>query len=122
MYNFLLTWIPFYELCIGRKLQPDDYIFPYIASNGVIHPDREMTLQMCQNLITEFTEGAGLEKTYTTHSFRRGGAQYRFMFAPLGKRWSLSIVRWWGGWATGEHVSAAFVTANSGLLNSRWTP
>jgi hypothetical protein len=26
------------------------------------------------------------------------------MFAPLGKRWSLSIVRWWGGWATGEHV------------------
>jgi hypothetical protein len=85
---------------IGGKLQPDDYIFPYIASNGVIHPDREMTLQMCQNLITEFTEGAGLEKTYTTHSFRRGGAQYRFMFAPLGKRWSLSIVRWWGGWAT----------------------
>ncbi|KAJ7934594.1 hypothetical protein B0H13DRAFT_2227265 [Mycena leptocephala] len=104
MYNFLLIWIPFYELCIGRKLQPDDYIFPYIASNGVIHPDREMTLQMCQNLITEFTQGAGLEKTYTTHSFRRGGAQYRFMFAPLGKRWSLSIVRWWGGWATGEHV------------------
>ncbi|KAJ7858328.1 hypothetical protein B0H13DRAFT_2571611, partial [Mycena leptocephala] len=104
MYNFLLTWIPFYELCIGRKLQPDDYIFLYIASNGVIHPDREMTLQMCQNLITEFTEGAGLEKTYTTHSFRRGGAQYRFMFAPLGKRGSLSIVRWWGGWATGKHV------------------
>ncbi|KAJ7042105.1 hypothetical protein C8F04DRAFT_1031060 [Mycena alexandri] len=104
MHNFLLTWIPFYELCIGRKLQPDDYIFPYIASNGVIHPDREMTLQMCQNLITEFTEGAGLKKTYTTHSFRRGGAQYRFMFAPLGKRWSLNIVRWWGGWATGEHV------------------
>ncbi|KAJ7753850.1 hypothetical protein B0H16DRAFT_1544129 [Mycena metata] len=98
MYNFLLTWIPFYELCIGRKLLPEDYIFPYIASNGVIHPDREMTLQMCQNLITEFTEGAGLQKTYTTHSFRRGWCSILF------HRWSLSIVRWWGGWATGEHV------------------
>ncbi|KAK7057802.1 hypothetical protein R3P38DRAFT_3546631 [Favolaschia claudopus] len=92
MYQYLLVWLPFYELCLGRKLQPDDYIFPYIATNGTIHPKREMTLQMCQDLITEFTVGAGLKKTYTTHSFRRGGAQYRFMFAPLGKRWSLNIV------------------------------
>ncbi|KAK7015976.1 hypothetical protein R3P38DRAFT_2542938 [Favolaschia claudopus] len=104
MYQYLLTWLPFYELCLGRKLEPDDYIFPYISSNGTIHAKREMTLQMCQDLITEFTVGAGLQKTYTTHSFRRGGAQYRFMFAPPGKRWSLNIVRWWGGWAIGEHV------------------
>jgi hypothetical protein len=104
MYKHLLTWLPFYELCLGRKLEPDDYIFPYIASNGTIHPKREMTLQLCQDLITEFTKNSGLHKSYTTHCFRRGGAQYRFMFAPLGKRWSLSIVRWWGGWATGEHV------------------
>lgn len=35
---------------------------------------------------------------------RRGGSQYRFMYAPIGKRWSLSIIRWWGGWAAGEQV------------------
>ncbi|KAJ7489493.1 hypothetical protein FB451DRAFT_1167161 [Mycena latifolia] len=64
-----------------------------------------MTLQMCQDLITEFTDSAGLKKSYTTHSFRRGGAQYCSMFAPLGKRWSLSIIRWWCGWASGEHVN-----------------
>lgn len=93
MYKHLLTWLPFYELCLGRKLEPDDYIFPYIASNGTIHPKREMTLQLCQDLITEFTKNSGLHKSYTTRCFRRGGAQYRFMFAPLGKRWSLSIVR-----------------------------
>ncbi|KAK6992360.1 hypothetical protein R3P38DRAFT_3373026 [Favolaschia claudopus] len=104
MYQHLLTWLPFYELCLGRKLESDDYSFPYIASNGTIHSKREMTVQVSQDLITEFTVGAGLKKTYTTHSFRRGGVQDRFMFAPLGKRWSLSIVRWWGGWAIGEHV------------------
>ncbi|KAJ7508230.1 hypothetical protein B0H11DRAFT_2169261 [Mycena galericulata] len=82
MHKYLLLWIPFYELCLGRKLEDDDFIFPYIAANGTIHPKREMTLQI----------------------FRRGGAQYRFWFAPLGKRWSLNIVRWWGGWASGEHV------------------
>lgn len=27
------------------------------------------------------------------------------MFAPLGKRWPLTIIWWWGGWAVGEHVS-----------------
>jgi hypothetical protein len=27
------------------------------------------------------------------------------MFAQVGKRWSLSTVCWWGGWAEGEHVS-----------------
>ncbi|KAK6987789.1 hypothetical protein R3P38DRAFT_2366098, partial [Favolaschia claudopus] len=26
------------------------------------------------------------------------------MFAPMGQRWSLSIIRWWGGWAVGEQV------------------
>ncbi|KAF8815376.1 hypothetical protein BYT27DRAFT_7225429 [Phlegmacium glaucopus] len=34
----------------------------------------------------------------------QGGAQYRFMFAPIGMWWSLSQIRWWGGWAIGEHV------------------
>jgi hypothetical protein len=26
------------------------------------------------------------------------------MKAPIGQRWSLTIVRWWGGWAEGEQV------------------
>ncbi|KAG1837085.1 hypothetical protein F4604DRAFT_1692457 [Suillus subluteus] len=35
---------------------------------------------------------AGLTARYTSHYFRRGGARYRFMFAPLGERWSLSTI------------------------------
>ena len=26
------------------------------------------------------------------------------MHTPVGKRWSLATIRWWGGWAEGEHV------------------
>lgn len=37
---------------------------------------------------------------YTTHCFRRGGAQHRFFYAK--KRWNLTAVRAWGGWAHGE--------------------
>ncbi|ETL44537.1 hypothetical protein L916_05175 [Phytophthora nicotianae] len=29
-------------------------------------------------------------------------AQYRFMFAPEKRRWSLKLVKWWAGWAPSE--------------------
>ncbi|KAF9121540.1 hypothetical protein BG015_005793, partial [Linnemannia schmuckeri] len=37
---------------------------------------------------------------FTMHCFRRGGAQFRFMFAK--EKWSLKAVKWWGGWSEGE--------------------
>lgn len=82
----LPCWIRYLEQLVGHPLQPDDYIFPYFAANGIPHLDREMTHDMVQNC------------------FRRGGAQYRFMDAPIGQRWSICKIRWWGGWAAGEHV------------------
>ncbi|OWZ12938.1 LOW QUALITY PROTEIN: hypothetical protein PHMEG_00013824 [Phytophthora megakarya] len=44
----------------------------------------------------------GDEIWFTSHCFRRGGAQYRFMFAPEERRWSLKLVKWWAGWAPSE--------------------
>jgi integrase len=105
MYTHLPKWISFLEYRLGHKLAPDDFVFPYFSANGIPQPKRPMTHDMVQAILVEFAEAAGLTKNYTTHCFRRGGAQYRFMFAPIGKRWSLSIIRWWGGWAIGEHVS-----------------
>lgn len=104
MFTHLSVWVNYVQWLIGRKLQDGDYLFPYIGPNGP-HMDRAMDHNKVQDLINEFTEWAGLKKHYTTHCFRRGGAQYRFMYAPVGDRWSLSMVRWWGGWAIGEHVS-----------------
>jgi hypothetical protein len=104
MYYYVLTWLSFVESCLGHKLEPEDYIFPYMGVNGVLYPKKEMTHEMIQTYLTSFAARAGLSGHYTTHSLRRGGAQYRFMYAPLGKRWSLNMVRWWGGWAVGEHV------------------
>jgi hypothetical protein len=104
MYHHLLTWLSFLEVCLGRPLEPDDYIFPYMGVNSVLYPKKSMTHDIIQAQLTAFAVRAGLLGHYTTHCLRRGGAQYRFMFAPLGQRWSLSVIRWWGGWAIGEHV------------------
>ncbi|KAF9114992.1 hypothetical protein BGX30_006422, partial [Mortierella sp. GBA39] len=42
----------------------------------------------------------GRNGRFTTHCFRRGGAQYRFMFAK--EKWSRKAVKWRGGWSEGE--------------------
>lgn len=38
---------------------------------------------------------------YSCHTFRRAGAQHRFMLAGPGKCWPLSQVKWWAGWCKG---------------------
>jgi len=104
MFTHLQRWLKYLEGRLGRSLESDDFIFPYISHNGTIDPKRAMSYDTFQKLLGEFVAGAGLTKTYTMHCFRRGGTQYRFMYAPIGRRWSLSIIRWWGGWAKGEQV------------------
>jgi hypothetical protein len=65
-----------------------------------------MSAENVQKLLNLFTDGAGLNHggryLYTTHAFRRGGSQYYFMYCKPGDRWSLSQIRWWGGWADDE--------------------
>jgi hypothetical protein len=103
-FTHLQLWLDYLEHALGKKLEPHEYIFPFISSNCQIHANWVISQEYIQSLITKFTSSAGLEKSYTMHCFRRGGAQYRFMFAPTKERWSLNIIRWWGGWAAGEHV------------------
>lgn len=110
MYTHLLDWLDFYEnSLLGRPLTDEDYIFPTIGSNGIsVQPSCHISADVAQKKIVQMAEQAGIAgaKYFTTHCFRRGGAQYRFMFAPLRERWTLARVRWWGGWAIGEHVGS----------------
>jgi hypothetical protein len=92
MNDHLLRWKAVLEAQLGQPLASDEYIFPYIAPNGIIHPKHVMSYDSLQKLLARFCKEAGISKRYTTHCFRRGGAQYRFMFAPVGKRWSLSRI------------------------------
>lgn len=102
----MLNWLDYLELLLGRPLRSDDYIFPQVSVNGTVDSARNITANAVQNTIAEWAKAAGLPSwaRFTTHCFRRGGAQYRFMYAPVDERWTLMIIRWWGGWAEGEKV------------------
>lgn len=103
-----------------------------MGANGILQPREPITHDTVQKYIHEFTFGAGIAQasvgSFSTHCFRRGGAQYYFMFAPVGKRWSLRMVRWWGGWAEGEHVRHRIIlmycwtTKYSISINVAWHP
>ncbi|RLN98536.1 hypothetical protein BBJ28_00014411 [Nothophytophthora sp. Chile5] len=41
--------------------------------------------------------GSAKVNRFTSHCFRRGGAQHRFMYAD--QLWSLRLIKWWAGWA-----------------------
>ncbi|KAH6907098.1 hypothetical protein BKA70DRAFT_1105034 [Coprinopsis sp. MPI-PUGE-AT-0042] len=105
-YKSVLAWKDFMEkVILKRPIEPDDYFFPTIGANLTAHMDRPLSSNAVQKMLNKMTKEAGLSGAghYTTHCFRRGGAQYRFMYAPLGQRWSLARIRWWGGWAQNEH-------------------
>ena len=112
MHSHLLRWKAFLKTVIGRKLALEDYVFPHIV-NGVIRTDRQMSYNSLQGMLTEFCQWSETQKRYTTHSFRWGGAQYRFMYAPIGQWWSLNQIWWWGGWAVGEHVHLKFTNCDN---------
>lgn len=110
MYEHMLNWLDLLEQLLGRPLKPEDYLFPSLSPNGTVEPHRPITSDVAQRIITNAATSAGLPGAafFTTHCFRRGGAQYRFMFAPVGQRWTLTSIHWWGGWADNEKVHFYF--------------
>jgi hypothetical protein len=105
----MMQWIAFLQDEVyGHVLGASDYLFPALASNATVKRDVPISHDVIQEMIHKFSTDAGITLgvgKFTTHCYRRGGAQYRFMLAPSGQRWSLSMVRWWGGWAQSEQVS-----------------
>ncbi|KAH0832355.1 hypothetical protein J3R83DRAFT_13378 [Lanmaoa asiatica] len=100
---WLLVWAKWLEVFhYGRELERDDYVFPAMGANGVMQPREPLSHNTIQRWINEATTGATIRGSFSTHCFRRGGAQYHFMFAPIGQHWPLAKVRWWGGWAEQE--------------------
>ncbi|KAF9120917.1 hypothetical protein BGW39_010989 [Mortierella sp. 14UC] len=102
-YTKLRAWLQWMERG-GRKLHPEDYVFPALDAQGRIKFQEALSPTRVQGWLDLLTNQTGLlarrNGRFTTHCFRRGGAQFRFMFAK--EKWSLKAVKWWGGWSEGE--------------------
>ncbi|KAF8325745.1 hypothetical protein F5887DRAFT_1085118 [Amanita rubescens] len=106
-YTHLLNWVSYQQGLIARSLGVGDLVFPAIASTGQIKFGVPTSRSGFETIMDDIVKKSGVMQgrngKFTTHCFRRGGAQYRFMYAP--KKWSLKAVKWWGGWSSGDNVN-----------------
>ncbi|KAF9909824.1 hypothetical protein EC991_007995 [Linnemannia zychae] len=107
-YTKLKAWLQWMERKNGKKLSPEDYVFLALDIQGRINFQEALSQTRVQGWLDQLTSQIGplarRNGRFTTHCFRRGGAQFRFMFAK--EKWSLKAVKWWGGWSEGEGTGA----------------
>ncbi|KAJ7748139.1 hypothetical protein B0H16DRAFT_1725751 [Mycena metata] len=105
-YTHTSTWKLHMEGLLGRPLSGGDYVFPAIASTGKLKfgecTSRSAFETLLETVVEKSNVMQGRNGKFTTHCFRRGGAQYRFLWAE--RKWSLKAVKWWGGWSSNENV------------------
>lgn len=84
----------------------EDYVFPALDTKGRVRVRDPITYSRVQEYLEIFTNNSNVLCTrrgkFTKHCFRRGRAQFRFMFAK--KKWSFKAVKWWGGWSETERT------------------
>lgn len=105
-FTHINAWISHLQSLLQRPLTNEDYIFPAIASTGKLKIGEPTSRSGFETFMEKIIDSSGVLKgwngKFTTHCFRRGGAQWRFMWAPM--KWSLKAVKWWGGWSLGDRV------------------
>jgi hypothetical protein len=103
-YTHTNNWLSHLESLMGRPLHEGDFLFPAIASTGKLKIGEKISRTGFKTFIIDCSGVLkGHNGKFTTHCFRRGGVQYRFMWAKW--KWSLKAIKWWGGWSSGERVS-----------------
>ncbi|KAG4044799.1 hypothetical protein PC123_g19769 [Phytophthora cactorum] len=120
----LTTWPTYVQTKTDHNWNDNDYVFPALfkISKSIIMTDDSST--GCENARMEWGKKLSEQTFITllncvlrdlnrngmsmrgyvrqqwrdiwfiSHTFRRAGAQYRFMFAPSEQRWSLRMMKW----------------------------
>ncbi|KIO04655.1 hypothetical protein M404DRAFT_142566 [Pisolithus tinctorius Marx 270] len=100
----LVSWMKWVKLVhLSQLMTEEDFLFPTIGINGMLQLGEPLSHDTIQKWINEAVVGSGIPRTFTMHCYHHSGMQYCFMFTPVGQRWTLVWVQWWGGWAEGEH-------------------
>ena len=99
-----MNWVKHVHL--SQAMEAGDFLFPMVGvGNGVLWREEPLLHDLVQKSLDTAVAEAEILGKFSTHCFCRSGAQYQFMSAPLGERWSLQCIHFWGRWAEGKQVS-----------------
>ena len=114
----IARWRAYWEWVVHRPPQPEDLVFPsWRTATGELTIAQKKTASEINGLLSRIedlaAEAGETGQRFTSHSFRRGGAQDAVIWAPrYGETLkSLAYVRWWGGWSQDEdtHVLERYI-------------
>ncbi|KIK75877.1 hypothetical protein PAXRUDRAFT_171407 [Paxillus rubicundulus Ve08.2h10] len=64
------------------------YVFSVMGTAGIMQPREPLSHDAVQSWINEAVSGTKIAvsngRKFTTHMYQHGGAQYQYMFAPIG--------------------------------------
>ncbi|KAI5995291.1 hypothetical protein F5J12DRAFT_726127, partial [Pisolithus orientalis] len=61
------------------------FFSPMIGTNGMLQLGEPLSHDMIQKWINKVVVGSRIPRTFTMHCYCCGGAQYCFMFVPVGQ-------------------------------------
>ncbi|KAK7006905.1 hypothetical protein R3P38DRAFT_2458936, partial [Favolaschia claudopus] len=87
----------------GPEIKKSGPLFLHVSAQGAVMQNQPLTAPALSRALARDLQGLGYSTwvLYGTHSFRRGGCQYRIKV----KRWSADMVAAWGGWSQVEAVT-----------------
>ncbi|THH15771.1 hypothetical protein EUX98_g9413 [Antrodiella citrinella] len=87
----------------GEDFEPSGPLFRYINNYGHAERNKPLTTGVLHRGLMTDLQALGYTSwpMYGTHSFRRGGCQYRVKV----KNWSTDMVAAWGGWSQVEAIT-----------------
>ncbi|KAK7012433.1 hypothetical protein R3P38DRAFT_3588217 [Favolaschia claudopus] len=87
----------------GPEIKKTGPLFLHVTAQGAVMQSQPLTASALSRSLSRDLQGLGYSSwaLYGTHSFRRGGCQYRIKV----KRWSADMVAAWGGWSQVEAVT-----------------
>ncbi|KAK7026618.1 hypothetical protein R3P38DRAFT_3315628 [Favolaschia claudopus] len=87
----------------GPEIRKSGPLFLHVTAQGAVMQSQPLTASVLSRSLSRDLQGLGYASwaLYGTHSFRRGGCQYRIKV----KRWSADMVAAWGGWSQVEAVT-----------------
>jgi len=90
VFLWILLWIKWVEMFhLDCPMKATDFMFPAVGANSILCPGESLIHDTIQKWIGQSVAGAKISGSFSMHCFRHGGAQFWFMYAPIGQQWTL---------------------------------
>ena len=96
-YFFMHSYFEYLEK-FGPVIDPEEYVFGHVYKGTLKYDKKHQSNQVFDAFLKQLIKEIGLDKSvYSTHTFRKGGARHRHLYAAA--TWNLDTIIRWASWS-----------------------